>query len=104
MVGAGNGANAVPDCPSEKAFGGKVHSFMAILHFFCDESGKYQKNHFVSVAGVGAPKQRIEPFDLRWRELLRSYQIEELRTAQLLDLTRNSGTRILVGQTLEERQ
>ena len=77
---------------------------MAIVHFFCDESGKYQKNHFVSVTGVGALRPRIDPFDLEWKTLLRSYGIEELYTSHFLDLTRNVGTKVRVGQKLDERQ
>lgn len=81
----------------------RLHPFMAILHFFCDESGKYQKNHFVSVTGVGAMRPRIDPFDLEWKALLRSYGIEELHTAHFLDLNRGIGTKVRVGQRLGER-
>jgi Protein of unknown function (DUF3800) len=77
---------------------------MAMLHFFCDESGKSQKNNFVSVSGIGAARERLDPFDAEWRALLRSHGIEELHTSHFLDTKRNYGTKCRAGETIEERQ
>src|SRR5476651_2106371 len=77
---------------------------MAMLHFFCDESGKSQKNNFVSVSGIGATRERMDPFDAEWRALLRSYALEEFHTHYFLDITRSYGIKCHTGQSLEERQ
>lgn len=77
---------------------------MAIVHFFCDESGKYQKNPIVALTGIGAVRERLDLLYEEWRTLLRAYGLSELHMSQALTLTGNIGTKFRAGQTLEERQ
>jgi hypothetical protein len=82
----------------------EIEPFMAILHFFCDESGKYRKNPLVAVSGLGAAPGRLIPFSDDWRALLRSYEIgDELHMSRIADLTQACGHRMPSGQTLNER-
>lgn len=77
---------------------------MAILHFFCDESGKYRKNPVVSITGIGADRPRLDQFDKQWRALLDSYGLlPELHMARVLQLSQANGPRMPSGQSLDER-
>jgi hypothetical protein len=80
------------------------HPFMAILHFFCDESGKYQKNPVVAITGIGAVRERLDPLYEEWRRLLHAYGLPELHMSQALTLSGNIGIKFRAGQTLAERQ
>jgi hypothetical protein len=82
----------------------RSNPFMAILHFFCDESGKYQQNPIVSVTGIGAVRERLDPLYSEWRTLLHAYGLSELHMSQALTLTGNIGSKFRAGQTLTERQ
>lgn len=77
---------------------------MAILHFFCDESGKYRKNPVVSITGIGADRSRLDQFDSQWRALLDSYGLlPELHMARVLQLSQANGPKMSSGQSLDER-
>lgn len=77
---------------------------MAILHFFCDESGKYQKNPIVAITGIGAVREHLDSLYSEWRKLLHAYELSELHMSQALTLTGNVGSKFRAGQTLAERQ
>lgn len=77
---------------------------MAIVHFFCDESGKYQKDPVVTVSGVGAEVQRLERFDKEWMELLRSYELlPELHMSRVFQLDQACGPNMPAGQSIDDR-
>lgn len=77
---------------------------MAILHFFCDESGKYRKNPVVSITGIGADRPRLDQFDSQWRGLLDSYGLlPELHIARVLQLSQTNGPKLPSGQSLDAR-
>lgn len=77
---------------------------MAILHFFCDESGKYRKNPVVSIKGIGADRPRLDQFDSQWRGLLDSYGLlPELHMARFLQLSQTNGPKLPSGQSLDAR-
>ncbi len=77
---------------------------MAILHFYCDESGKYQKKPVVSICGVGAEISRLSNFDREWTVVLRSYGLPpEFHMARIFDLNQTNGLRMPKGQSLNER-
>jgi hypothetical protein len=77
---------------------------MAIVHFFCDESGKYQKDPVVTVSGVGAELQRLKDFDEEWIELLRAYELlPELHMSRVFDLGQANGPKMPAGQNADER-
>jgi hypothetical protein len=77
---------------------------MTILHFFCDESGKYQKNPIVAITGIAATRARLDPFNEEWEMLLRSYGLRELSTRHALEINANVGSKLFAGQSLIERQ
>jgi hypothetical protein len=77
---------------------------MAILDFFCDESGKYQKNPVVAITGLGAGRERLDPFNAEWQALLRSYGLRELHMSHAMQINHSKGIKLTAEQTLEERQ
>ena len=77
---------------------------MAILHFFCDESGKYQKNPLVALTGIGGTRDRLDLLYQEWQTLLRTYGLTELHMSRALSLDGDVGTQFKAGQTLVERQ
>jgi hypothetical protein len=77
---------------------------MAILHFFCDESGKYRQNPLVAVTGVGGTRNRLDLFYDEWQALLRAYGLTELHMSQALNLNGDVGIKFKAGQTIVERQ
>ena len=77
---------------------------MAIVHFFCDEGGKYQKDLVVSVSGVAAVRECLDAFHKDWQTLLRAYGLSELSMREAMKIERSVGTRLSSGQTLEKRQ
>lgn len=77
---------------------------MAIIHFFCDESGKHQKNPIVSISGLGVSRERADAFNGEWRSLLRAYGLCELSMRHAMKIDQTVGTRLVSGQSLEERQ
>jgi hypothetical protein len=77
---------------------------MGIVHFFCDESGKYQKDPVITISGVGADAQRLNRFDDEWNELLRSYDLlPELHMSRAFDLGQANGPKMPAGQDTGER-
>jgi uncharacterized protein DUF3800 len=77
---------------------------MAILHFFCDESGKHQKNPIVAITGIAATRERLDPFNAEWEVLLRLYGLRELSMRHALEINMSVGTKFSAGQKLTERQ
>ncbi len=77
---------------------------MAILHFFCDESGKYKKDPVVSISGVGASRERGDAFNAEWQMLLRAYGLSELSMRHAMRINTNVGTKLNSGQTNDQRQ
>jgi hypothetical protein len=77
---------------------------MAILHFFCDESGKYQKNPVVAITGLGAGRERLDPFNAEWQALLRSYGLSELHMSRVMQINHSHSIKLTADQTLEQRQ
>lgn len=77
---------------------------MAILHFFCDESGKYQMNPVVAITGIGAGRDRLDPFNAEWGALLLSHGLRELHMSHAMQINHSHGTKLTAEQTLEERQ
>jgi uncharacterized protein DUF3800 len=77
--------------------------FVAIVNFYCDESGKYQTDRVVTIAGVGTTIQQADKFDDEWRALLRSYELNELHMSHVADLNQKCGVHMPSGQTVDER-
>lgn len=77
---------------------------MGIVQFFCDESGKYQKDPVVTVSGIGAGVRRLKDFDDEWTELLASYDLlPELHMSRAFDLGQANGPKMPAGQHMDER-
>jgi hypothetical protein len=74
-----------------------------VYQFFCDESGKYQKNPLTTFCGVLASEDRLKKFDRAWEDLLQSYDLDALHMKEASRLLESSGSRLLKGQTLDER-
>jgi hypothetical protein len=77
---------------------------MAILYFYCDESGKYRKNPVITVSGVGATKTRLDSFFDEWTTLLRSNELgDELHMSRASQLSQACGPKMPSGQSIDER-
>jgi uncharacterized protein DUF3800 len=77
---------------------------MAMLYFYCDESGKYRKNPVIAITGIGADSKHLETFQAEWTLLLRSYGLlPELHMSRVLDLKQANGPKMPADQTLDER-
>lgn len=77
---------------------------MAVIYFYCDESGKYKKNPSITVTGVGATKPHLESFSSEWEVLLRAYGIgDELHMSRVMDLSQACGPKMPANQTIDER-
>ena len=77
---------------------------MAMLHFFCDESGKYQKNPIVAITGIGAGRERLDPFNAEWQALLRSYALTELHMSPAMQINHGHDTKLTADRTVEQGQ
>jgi len=83
---------------------GKRAPLMAILYFYCDESGKYRKNPVITITGIGANEDHLRRFDSEWNVLLRSYGLlPELHMSRVMDLKQDNGPKMPAGQTLDQR-
>jgi len=77
-------------------------TFMAILHSFFDESGKFQDHRVVAFCGFGASPSQLMEFDKQWENQLRRTGMEALHWVK----ARRYGkalSRKIGPQTLEER-
>jgi hypothetical protein len=78
--------------------------FMAVIHLYCDESGKHLRNPLISISGIAAGASRLEKFSAEWETLLRSYGLgEELHMSRVGDLAQACGPRMPAWQTYDER-
>ena len=59
-------------------------SFMAFIHSFFDESGKFEDKRVISFAGVCGSGTSLEQFNDRWTHLLRQNQMEYLHMQKAL--------------------
>jgi hypothetical protein len=86
----------------EIAFSGEP--FMAVMHLYCDESGKYRKNPVITISGVAASAGRLKEFSEEWESLLRSYELgDELHMSRVADRAQSCGPRMPAWQTYDER-
>jgi len=76
---------------------------MAVMYFYCDESGKYRAQPVITVTGVGVTKDRQDRFDTEWRAILRAYKLEELHMSRVADLKQNVCHHMPANQTINER-
>jgi hypothetical protein len=77
---------------------------LAVISFYCDESGKYRRNPVVAVTGVGATKEHLESFSREWEDLLRAYGIgDELHMSRVAEPTQACGSKMPANQTIEQR-
>jgi hypothetical protein len=76
---------------------------MAVIYFYCDESGKHKAQPVINVTGVGVSKDRHEKFDREWEALLRSYEIPELHMSRIADLTQRVGHMMPSNQSIDAR-
>lgn len=70
---------------------------------FADESGKYQSDPLIAFCAVSATADRLGPFDVAWRTLLRAYELDELHMSRCSRLRESHGCYLQSGQTIDER-
>ena len=70
---------------------------------FADESGKYESDPLIAFCAVTATAERLGPFDVAWRTLLRAYELDALHMARVSRLIETHGCYLRAGQTVDER-
>src|SRR5882762_5798103 len=78
------------------------HPLMAIVKFFCDESGKHQDHPVVTFCGVAASQPRLQQFDDAWNTLLRQSGLLDLHMKRASGYTIKLSEKI-TAQTVDER-
>src|SRR6267142_3593096 len=78
------------------------HPLMAIISFFCDESGKHKDHPVVTFCGVAASQPKLQQLDDAWNSLLRQNGLADLHMKRASDYSRRLSDKI-PKQTLEER-
>ena len=58
---------------------------MAIMSFYCDESGKFHDKKVVSFCGVSGIPDTIHRFEEKWQELLRRHELSYLKMSEALN-------------------
>jgi uncharacterized protein DUF3800 len=76
---------------------------MAIIQWFCDEGGKYQKNAVVSLSGLTVSPHRLALFNDEWEALLRSYELTSVHMRVLADVYSAHGPKMPRDQTVDQR-
>jgi hypothetical protein len=76
---------------------------VAIVHMYCDESGKKSDHPVVTFSGVCLPQAKLGDFDIAWNQLLRHYEIRSLHMARASRLSEKHGPKMPRGQTAEQR-
>jgi hypothetical protein len=77
---------------------------MTVVHqFYCDESGKYQKDPLTAFCGVCASEAQIRQFDEEWRELLAHFELDALHMKKVSRTNEDCGSRFPKGQTIVEK-
>ncbi len=76
---------------------------MAMIYFYCDESGKHKTHPVITVTGVGVSKDRHEKFDREWEALLRAYELNELHMSRVSDLSQRIGHMMPSNQPINDR-
>jgi hypothetical protein len=67
-----------------EAKGWATRPFMAFIHSFFDESGKFKHKRVISFSGVCGSGSMLEQFNEKWNHLLRQNQMDHLHMAQAL--------------------
>jgi len=75
---------------------------MAIIRFFCDESGKHKDHPVVTFCGVAASQPKLQQFDDAWDALLRQSGLTELHMKRASEYTRGLSGKI-PKQAVDER-
>jgi hypothetical protein len=76
---------------------------VAILHCYCDESGKKSDHPVVSFSGLCITQSKVKSFDEDWDILLRHYEIDFLHMARASRLSEKQGPKMSRGQTANQR-
>jgi len=76
---------------------------MAILHCYCDESGKKGDHPVVTFTGLCLSQAKLPTFDEDWNTLLRHYEIDSLHMARASRTSEKHGPKMKRGQTQNER-
>lgn len=76
---------------------------MAIMHCYCDESGKKGDHPVVTFTGLCLSQLKLRAFDDEWNVLLRHYEIDSLHMARASRLSEKHGPKMKRGQTADER-
>jgi hypothetical protein len=78
-------------------------SFVAIVHMYCDESGKKGDHPVVTFSGVCLPYGKLEGFDAAWNRLLLQYEIPHLQMKKASRLSDAYGPKMPRHQTPAQR-
>jgi Protein of unknown function (DUF3800) len=81
----------------------RLMGFVNIHQFYCDESGKYQKDPLTAFCGMCAIESRIREFDEEWRALLLHFELDALHMKKLSRTHEDCGARFPKGQTIPEK-
>lgn len=76
---------------------------MAIVHCYCDESGKKSDHPVVTFTGLCLSQLKLQAFEDDWRTLLQHYEIESLHMARASRLSEKHGPRMSRSQTESQR-
>lgn len=75
---------------------------MAILNAYFDESGKHKDHPVVAFCGVVASIDKLQKFDVAWKELLTAYGLKTLHMRDASDANKHLSDKLPV-QTLGQR-
>src|SRR5271166_1007474 len=81
---------------------GRRAEFMAFLHSFFDESGKFKDHKVVAFCGFGASDSQLREFDAQWENQLRRCGMDALHWVDARRCGKRLG-RNIGAQTLKER-